>query len=307
MQGKLLLIIFFIFIFKNIRSTCPVYHLIFLPLQLLSVLKIEFYLIFFPIKVVIKVSRIKSIEKQCLVAITLPTQGSQQPLSDQMVKCIGLNVKSIWCLGKELFIVMTDMGGNSTTNNSGGGNNNDSSGSSSSSNNNSGSRSNNKNDSVSSNKKNSNNNIIDLSNDSSSSIKNTVVEEQSFEQDIGIKIHFGMAGSERLVHTNTLPQNLTQNNIIEYSKILMPKHSRKKLTACLIFTNQALFIYDSSICMKTSKYLLNAYNNLDLDVMSYDKFNVDRVISVIRASDQARSIHEVIMEQYILPGILISE
>ena len=112
---------------------------------------------------------------------------------------------------------------------------------------------------------------------------------------IGIRLHFGMAGSERLIQTNTLLPGYQLQNLRIVASSMLPKHSRKKWDACLIFNNQSLFVYDSSVSTRTSHYLENAYNSLELDVMSYDKFSIDSIIRQIRASDQSRRIHEVIM------------
>jgi hypothetical protein len=112
---------------------------------------------------------------------------------------------------------------------------------------------------------------------------------------IGIRLHFGMAGSERLIQTNTLIPGYHLQNLRIVASSMLPKHSRKKWDACLIFSNQALFVYDSSLSTRTSHYLENAYFSLELDVMSYDKFSIDSIIRQIRASDQSRHIHEVVM------------
>lgn len=112
---------------------------------------------------------------------------------------------------------------------------------------------------------------------------------------IGIRLHFGMAGSERLVYTRTLPPGNHVQNLYVIARQMMPKQSRKKWDICLIFNEQALFVYDSTVCTKTSHYLDNAYRSLIRDVMSYDKFSIECVIQQIRESDQSRRIHEVIM------------
>ena len=112
---------------------------------------------------------------------------------------------------------------------------------------------------------------------------------------IGIRLHFGMAGSERLVYTRTLPPGHHVQNLYAVARQMMPKQSRKKWDICLIFNEQALFVYDSTLCTKTSHYLDNANRSLIRDVMSYDKFSIDNVIQQIRQSDQSRHIHEVIM------------
>jgi formamidopyrimidine-DNA glycosylase len=112
---------------------------------------------------------------------------------------------------------------------------------------------------------------------------------------IGIRLHFGMAGSERLIQTNSLIPGYHLQNLHVVASSMLPKHSRKKWDACLIFNNQSLFVYDSSLSTRTSQYLESAYNSLELDVMSYDKFSIDSTIRQIRASDQSRHIHEVVM------------
>lgn len=112
---------------------------------------------------------------------------------------------------------------------------------------------------------------------------------------IGIRLHFGMAGSERLVYTRTLPPGHHVQNLYLVARQMMPKQSRKKWDICLIFNEQSLFVYDSTLCTKTSHYLGNAYGSLIRDVMSYDKFSIENVIQQIRESDQSRHIHEVIM------------
>lgn len=188
-------------------------------------------------KVVMKVKRIYSLKGQVLQAmIVMPTQSSSQPLTGPMSECIGMMVQEVWCLGKELFLNMTDP------------------------------------------------------NDKNGKI-------------IGIKLHFGMAGSERLINTSTLSLGYHLQNLSIVAKSMLPKGSRKKWTTCLIFNQQALFTYDSTITTKTANYLEKAFQNLHLDVMSYDKFNPDSVIQHIRAADQSRHIHEVIMDQNIFPGV----
>lgn len=112
---------------------------------------------------------------------------------------------------------------------------------------------------------------------------------------IGIKLHFGMDGSERLINTSTLPSGNHLQNLSIVAKSMLPKQSRKRWTACLIFNQQALFTYDSTIQTKTANYLEKAFLSLNLDVMSYDKFDPDSVLQKIRASDQSRHINEVIM------------
>lgn len=112
---------------------------------------------------------------------------------------------------------------------------------------------------------------------------------------IGIRLHFGMAGSERLIQTSTLIPGYHLQNLRLVASSMLPKHSRKKWDACLIFNNQSLFVYDSSLSTRTSHYLENAFNCLELDVMSYDKFSIDSIIRQIRASDQSKHIHEVVM------------
>jgi formamidopyrimidine-DNA glycosylase len=188
-------------------------------------------------KVVMKVKRIYSLKGQVLQAmIVMPTQSSSQPLTGPMSECIGMTVQEIWCLGKELFLNMTDP-----------------------------------------------------------SVINGKI--------IGIKLHFGMAGSERLINTSTMSPGHHVQNLSIVAKSMLPNGSRKKWTTCLIFNQQALFTYDSTITTKTANYLEKAFDSLHLDVMSYDKFNPDSVIRHIRAADQSRHIHEVIMDQSILPGV----
>jgi formamidopyrimidine-DNA glycosylase len=179
-------------------------------------------------KVSIKVTRIQSLKGQALLSMIVnPTQASCDPLTRPMLQCIGMVAKSVWCLGKELFLTMTNL-----------------------------------------------NTIDDTSTES--------------EKCIGIRIHFGMAGSERLIQTSTLQPGHHQQNLAVTAKNMMPKTSRKKWTACLIFENQTLFLYDSTLCTKTSNYLDNALKCLELDVMSFEKFSVDSVLNKIRNSDQRR-------------------
>ena len=112
---------------------------------------------------------------------------------------------------------------------------------------------------------------------------------------IGIKLHFGMAGSERLIQSSNLIKGYHIQNLRVTSEGMMPKQSRKKWTACLVFNNQALFLYDSTLCTKTSNYLETAFQSLERDVMSFQKFSIDSVVKQIRETDQSRQIHEVIM------------
>lgn len=113
--------------------------------------------------------------------------------------------------------------------------------------------------------------------------------------EIGIRLHFGMAGSERLIRTDTLIPGHHLQNLRVVASSMLPKNSRKKWDACLIFNDQSLFVYDSSLSTRTPHYLENAFNSLERDVMSFDKFSIDCVIRQIRASDQSRHIHEVVM------------
>lgn len=185
-------------------------------------------------KVVLKVQRIQGLRGQSLQAmVVMPTAVTSQPLTGPMEKCIGRVVQSIWCLGKELFIVMKERDGDN--------------------------------------------------------------ELQAAQQVIGIRLHFGMAGSERLIQTSTLVAGFSLQSLHVVAKQMLPKQCRKKWTSCLIFNDQALFVYDSTIATKTSNYLDNAFLSLERDVMSYDKFSIECVVNQIRGSDQSRNIHEVIM------------
>lgn len=182
-------------------------------------------------KVVLKVHRIRSLKGQTLEAmIVMPTSTSSQPLTAPMQKCIGMIVRSVWCLGKELFLTMAPP----------------------------------------------------METDNTLSV-------------IGIRLHFGMAGSERLIATDTLLPGYHLSNLSVVAKSMLPKQSRKKWNACIIFNQQSLFIYDSTITTKTSNYLDNAFQSLERDVMSMEKFCVEKVVQKIRESDQSRHIHEVIM------------
>ena len=184
-------------------------------------------------KVVLKVQRIQSLKGQTLEAITLvstSTSVPSLPLTAPMQKCIGMTVRSVWCLGKELFLTMAPS-----------------------------------------------------------------VETDSTVNNIGIRLHFGMAGSERLIATDTLQIGYHFQSLSAVAKSMLPKQSRKKWNACLIFGRQSLFIYDTTITTKTSNYLDKAFLNLECDVMSFEKFCVEDVVKKIRLSDQSRHIHEVIM------------
>ena len=133
--------------------------------------------------------------------------------------------------------------------------------------------------------------MVPLIDDAHGDADNPIAPESS----IGIKLHFGMAGSERLIQTNTLHAGYHLHNLFINAKQMLPKQSRKVWTACLIFNQNALFVYDSTLTTKTSNYLNQAFLSLERDVMDFDKFSVESVLIKIRLSDQSRHIHEVIM------------
>ena len=133
--------------------------------------------------------------------------------------------------------------------------------------------------------------MVPLIDDAHGDADNPIAPESS----IGIKLHFGMAGSERLIQTSTLHAGYHLHNLFINAKQMLPKQSRKVWTACLIFNQNALFVYDSTLTTKTSNYLNQAFLSLERDVMDFDKFSVESVLIKIRLSDQSRHIHEVIM------------
>lgn len=134
-------------------------------------------------------------------------------------------------------------------------------------------------------------------------MQNCDIDDSSVaNQVIGIRLHFGMAGSERLIRSSNLIKGYHVQNLRATSEGMMPKQSRKKWTACLVFNDQALFLYDSTVSTRTSNYLDAAYRSLERDVMSFQKFSIDSVVKQIRQTDQSRQIHEVIMVSISYPN-----
>jgi len=104
-----------------------------------------------------------------------------------------------------------------------------------------------------------------------------------------IRLHFGMSGSERVLSAES------EGRATE----CMPVNSRRPLTAVLLFEKHSLHLIDASVTVKTTVYVHRALQRLHLDVMS-EKFNADAVAELVIID--ARAIHEVVMDQMVLPG-----
>ena len=106
-----------------------------------------------------------------------------------------------------------------------------------------------------------------------------------------IRLHFGMSGSERVLSAESAGGAADSN--------LVPVHSRKLLTAVLLFEKHSLYLFDTSVTVKTTAYVCRALQRLHLDVMC-EAFSVEAVADLVRRD--ARAIHEVLMDQIVLPG-----
>jgi endonuclease VIII-like 3 len=103
-----------------------------------------------------------------------------------------------------------------------------------------------------------------------------------------IRLHFGMNGSERITKTECLIENL------------IPKYSRKKLTLLVQFTVDYLYLFDSTIAIKTVTYANKIEKNLVVDVMS-TRFENNTCVENLKLHNV--SIHEAIMDQTLMPGV----
>lgn len=108
----------------------------------------------------------------------------------------------------------------------------------------------------------------------------------------GIRLHFGMNGSERITKSN-----------IDINQ-LMPKNSRKVFNIMIEFSNQYLYLFDTSVTIKTIISINKSMILTQQDVMS-QAFNSLLVLELLRYD--YRPIYEAIMDQLILPGILYYE
>ena len=105
-----------------------------------------------------------------------------------------------------------------------------------------------------------------------------------------IRLHFGMSGSERVLSESA--GGAAECNLV-------PVHSRKLLTAVLLFEKHSLYLFDTSVTVKATAYVCRTLQRLHLDVMC-EAFSVEAVADLVRRD--ARAIHEVLMDQIVLPG-----
>jgi hypothetical protein len=97
-----------------------------------------------------------------------------------------------------------------------------------------------------------------------------------------------MNGSERITKTECLIENS------------IPKYSRKKLTLLVQFTVDYLYLFDSTIAIKTVTYANKIEKNLVVDVMS-TRFENNTCVENLKLNNV--SIHEAIMDQTLMPGV----
>ena len=72
-----------------------------------------------------------------------------------------------------------------------------------------------------------------------------------------IRLHFGMSGSERVLSAESAGGAADSN--------LVPVHSRKLLTAVLLFEKHSLYLFDTSVTVKTTAYVCRTLQRLHLD------------------------------------------
>lgn len=119
-----------------------------------------------------------------------------------------------------------------------------------------------------------------------------------FNLNFQIKYHFGMNGSERVIDE---VGNIT--DIHTFAQSLMPKYSRKQLTAIVEFTGKTAFFYDTTVTvsrMDNAALSESISQRSSYDVMS-STFSPDNVFPKITQDE--RVIHTVLLDQSILPGV----
>ena len=104
---------------------------------------------------------------------------------------------------------------------------------------------------------------------------------------LSIRLHFQMSGKERIVKSGILIGTSAQN-------------SRSVLTAVLRFDKHDVYIYDSSISVKTTEYIRVVEQRRCRDICS-DQFSLQETVQLLKAD--CRPIQEAIMDQQILPGV----
>lgn len=113
-----------------------------------------------------------------------------------------------------------------------------------------------------------------------------------FSNGVAIRLHFGMDGSERLIPVFE-KENFNAGD-------LLPKHSRKKLSAVLEFDAQSLVLFDTTLSLKQEFEIKIAKNKCARDVMN-PFFSHEEVMELLR--NDGRPLLEALMDQSILPGV----
>ena len=108
-----------------------------------------------------------------------------------------------------------------------------------------------------------------------------------FENNLSIRLHFQMNGSERIVHSGSPSPDLDSK-------------SRKVLTAKLAFDSVDLYLYDTTVSIRNCEYLRIVEQRVQRDICN-PIISISEVIKMLSA-DQ-RPLKDLIMDQIILPGV----
>jgi formamidopyrimidine-DNA glycosylase len=104
-----------------------------------------------------------------------------------------------------------------------------------------------------------------------------------FDEGKALRLHFGMDGSERIT------------KVLRPAAELLPPRSRKQLRALLRFDNLCLYLFDSTLTLRTAAYVQKAMGRRDRDVMS-ELFSPQIVVSLLAADP--RSLLEAVMVRW---------
>jgi len=108
-----------------------------------------------------------------------------------------------------------------------------------------------------------------------------------FENNLSIRLHFQMNGSDRVVPSGSPTPDLSSK-------------SRKVLTAKLTFDIIDLYLYDTSVSMRTSEYVDIIQQRVNRDICN-PIISCSEVVDMMIV-DQ-RPLKDLIMDQIILPGV----
>jgi formamidopyrimidine-DNA glycosylase len=108
-----------------------------------------------------------------------------------------------------------------------------------------------------------------------------------FENNLSIRLHFQMNGSERLVPSGSPPPDLDSK-------------SRKVLTAKFSFDSIELYLYDTTVSIRASEYLHIVQQRVNRDICN-PRISFSEVVEMMIV-DQ-RPLKDLIMDQIILPGV----